>query len=72
MPTLLALFKMLLKLNCIPIPIVLLSRGSSFPFVLLRGETQSAAQEQDCFIFSSMAEFGLDCTEALKFQAPRG
>lgn len=53
--------------SCISIPIVLLSRSTGFPFVLLRGEAQSAAQEQDCFIFMSMTMVGLDCAEALKF-----
>lgn len=34
------------------------------------GNTQSAVQERDCFVFMSMAKVGLDCTEALNFQAP--
>lgn len=52
MPTLAALFKMLLKLNCILKSSVLLSRSSSFPFVLLEGETHEVQYRKSVVLFS--------------------
>lgn len=63
MPTLAALFMMLLKLNCFlhfEFLCIFLSQSSSSPFVLLNGKS--------IYSNTSITEIGLDCVEALKFQ----